>query len=83
MSTFTIVPFEDYVEYDYISQMMDTIKVDREKYEPNRSVLRVPWDKDDTEFFGDFTTQDGYLKYVEKEYMYLRTIYEHYKKLKK
>jgi hypothetical protein len=72
MSLTINVPFEEYVEYEYIKQMMEDVKKDKEKYEQNRRELRVPWDKTDVEFLSDFENQDGFLRYVEKEYMYFR-----------
>jgi hypothetical protein len=82
--SFTInVPFEEYVEYEYIKSMMEDVKKDKEKYEQNRRELRVPWDKTDVEFTEDFENQDGYLRYVEKEYLYFRNIVKHYSNLEK
>jgi hypothetical protein len=75
--------FEEYVEYEYIKQMMEDVKKNKEKYEQNRRELRVPWDKTDVEFTEDFKNQEGFLRYVEKEYTYFRNIVQHYSNLEK
>jgi hypothetical protein len=70
--------FDEYIRDDYITDMMKDIQIQKEKYEPHRNTLRVPWDKDDLEFKSDFRNKDDYRNYVEKEYMYFRTLVQHY-----
>lgn len=43
------VPLDEFIDADYIKEMMFDIDIQREKYEPQRRIYRVPCDLDDPE----------------------------------